>query len=268
MIWQYVGSIRSGKSYHAVSEMREKLEKGGFVIANFPLSFSNQDQKKGLHERFMYIPNSQLLGTKGIPLLMFLARLHKFNEFTGTCLCVFDESGLFFPPDKKTDPLQKNWYQFLSQSGHVGYDFIFIMHDKKSINRLIGSCIEYEISHRKVNNFKFMKFMPTSFAYVTTWLPAKERSGAKIVKFKKSIGKMYQTHMLFDLDKKSFQMTEQEFDKNVSLPQFGNCETNFELAGPSGGFQFKLFRQLKIFSSKFLIKKNIKMFLKKIVFTK
>ena len=62
LIKMYTGTIGSGKSYHALEDILMTLNKGKYVIANFPLRFKENQIKKGINNRFMYI-DENLMGT-------------------------------------------------------------------------------------------------------------------------------------------------------------------------------------------------------------
>lgn len=220
MIWQYTGTIGSGKSYHALEKIIEYLEKGKHVIANFPLTFAPRMVRKGLADRFLYIPDGLLEDERAIAFLLKASKDMNFGEGEGNCLVVIDEAGNYFPPDQSTSQLQKNWNKFFTQSRKLGYDFILVMQDDKQINRTIRACCEYEIKHRKANNiFPFSLLPLTIFMYVTYWKQTRQRLSSDSSVFMKRFASLYDTHMLFgNLEEK----LELAVECHVQLA-FGNC---------------------------------------------
>ncbi|WNC17866.1 zonular occludens toxin domain-containing protein [Brevibacillus brevis] len=221
MIWQYTGTIGSGKSYHALEQIINTLKQGKHVIANFPLNFPAYMVRKGFADRFLYIPDKLLEDERGIAFLLKMSKDMQFNKGEGNCLVVIDEAGNYFPPDQSTSPLQKYWNKFFTQSRKLGYDFILVMQDDKQINRTIRACCEYEIKHRKANNIFPFSLLPfTIFMYVTYWKQTRERLASESSIFVKRFSDLYNTHMLFGrLDEQvSFDLADYAFDL-----RFGNC---------------------------------------------
>lgn len=65
-------------------------------------------------------------------------------------------------------------------------------------DRQIRSLFEYDVRHRKVNNFKFGKLMPVStFVAVTYWYGVKERVGCEFFTYRKKFGRIYDTYNYF-----------------------------------------------------------------------
>lgn len=235
MISQYIGPIGSGKSYHALEDIYAHLKKGLYVIANFPLRFTDRMIRLGYADRFLFLPDNFLEDESGISVFLHLSDKYKFNEFSNLCLVVLDEAGGVYPPDQATSPVQRMWKDFFKQSRKLGFDFILIMQDEKEINRTITSCIEYKVVHRKANAIFPFSLLPfTLFLHITYWKQSRTRlrSGSSI--FVKSFGKMYDTHQLFGSLKKIEPLADlSKFKFNVS---FGNCRPEVVLAdGGQGG---------------------------------
>lgn len=232
MIEQYIGTIGSGKSYHALERIVAALGKGKYVVANFPLNFPDGMIKKGYADRFMYVPDEFLMGSNGVSFLYQLSTeeiykgISKMPRFYGneaSCLVVIDEAGNYFMPEDFAKPEQRLWKTFFTQSRKMGYDFILVSQTDRQVNRVIRSCVEYEVVHRKANNIFPFKFLPfTIFMYVTYWKQSRERLGSDSTIFVKKFSELYNTHQLFG-----------QFDKQVDLDisddvqafnlEFGNC---------------------------------------------
>lgn len=221
MIWQYTGTIGSGKSYHALEKIIEYLKDGKYVIANFPLKFPPYMIRKGWAERFLYLPDDYLEDERSIAFFLRQSKEMGFNKGEGNCLVVIDEAGNYFPPDQSTSALQKLWNKFFTQSRKLGYDFILVMQDDKQINRTIRACCEYEIKHRKANNIFPFKLLPfTIFIYNTYWKQTREKLSTESSIFVKRFSDLYNTHQLFGNLSEQMDVIDLDFDFPVG---WGNC---------------------------------------------
>ncbi|MGG3781578.1 zonular occludens toxin domain-containing protein [Schinkia azotoformans] len=229
MIYQYIGTIGSGKSYHALEVILAALEKGKFVLANFPLKFTDGMIRKGYADKFMYVPDEFLLGTKGVSFLFQLSKKMEFYEKygEGACLVVIDEAGNHYPPEENSSYSQRLWKTFYTQSRKLGFDFILVCQEDKQINRTIRSCVEYKVIHRKANNVAPFKWLPfTIFMYVTFWAQTKQRLNSSSTIFVKRFAALYNTDQLFGNAEQKFELDLSELvDLNLD---FGNCKTEVE----------------------------------------
>lgn len=221
MIEQFIGTIGSGKSYHALERIVATLKKQKHVIANFPLNFENG--LSAYSDLYMYVPDEFLMGEQGVAFLYQLSKKYFYGQ-EGSCLVVIDEAGNYFAPMDFQKPEQKLWRTFFTQSRKMGYDFILVSQTDKQINRTIRACVEYEIVHRKANNIFPFKYLPfTIFTYVKYWKQNRERLGSESSIFVKRFADLYDTHMMFgQFDK------EVDFDISDKLDNFnlvfGNCD--------------------------------------------
>lgn len=234
MIEQYTGTIGSGKSYHALERITEALKKGKHVVANFPLNFTEGMINRGYAERFMYVPDEFLIGEKGVAFLYKLSteeiqigygdtKEPRFYGEESSCLVVIDEAGNYFAPMDYQMPDQKLWRTFFTQSRKMGYDFILVSQTDRQVNRVIRSCVEFEVIHRKANQVFPFKYLPfTIFMYVKYWKQTRERLGSESSIFVKRFADLYNTHELFGNFDKDVEMDISEDVSNFGL-QFGNC---------------------------------------------
>lgn len=228
MIKTYVGTIGSGKSYHALETIIEALGKGKFVVSNFPLNFSDGMIKKGFAERFMYVPDEFLMGIEGVSFLYQLQEKMAFAKIGGEghCLVVIDEAGNYFPPEDNGKYSNKMWKLFFTQSRKMGYDFLLICQDDLSqINKTIRKCVEYKVVHRKANSVFPFKFLPfTLFMYVTYWAQQRERLSSESSIYVKRFGSLYDTTMMFGGISEKFDMDLSELERELGFTlDFGNC---------------------------------------------
>lgn len=193
MIWLYSGTPGSGKSYHAVYDIINKIKRKdkNTVIANFVLNIPDKVQKT----RFKYVDNSDLT----IDFLVSYAyKNHKFGV-EGQTLVVIDEAQILYNSrDWGTNSKKRmDWIKFFSQHRKYGYNFILIAQFDKMIDRQIRSLIEYEVSHMKINNFFW--FLPlTSFLCVERWYGQKMKVGHNVIMYRKKIANYYNSYMTFE----------------------------------------------------------------------
>lgn len=193
MIWLYSGTPGSGKSYHAVYDIINKIKRKdkNTVIANFVLNISDKVQKT----RFKYVDNSDLTIDY---LVKYAYKNHKFGV-EGQTLVVIDEAQILFNSrDWGTNSKKRmDWIKFFSQHRKYGYNFILIAQFDKMIDRQIRSLIEYEVSHMKINNFFW--FLPlTSFLCVERWYGQKMKVGHNVIMYRKKIANYYNSYMTFE----------------------------------------------------------------------
>lgn len=234
MIEIYEGTIGSGKSYHALEKIIEALEKGKFVVSNFPLNFTEGMIKRGYADRFMYVPDEFLLGAEGVAFLYQLQKRMDFYEVggEGTCLAVIDEAGNYFPPEDNGTYANKLWKLFFSQSRKMGYDFVLICQDSASqVNKTIRKCCEYKVVHRKANSVFPFKLLPfTLFMYVTFWGPKNQRLSSSSSIYVKRFGKLYNTSMMFGNIDDKFNLDFANLERELGFKlDFGNCKPREEV---------------------------------------
>lgn len=186
MIYLYSGTPGSGKSYHAVKQIKNFL-KSGNVIANFGLSIDS--------EKFQYWDNELFT----VDSLVEYAKKNHENAKEGQTLIVLDEAQLLFNSrnwNTQADT-RLNWIKFFSQHRKLGYSIILIAQFDRMIDRQIRCLIEYEVAHMKINNY--WRIIPvTCFIVVHRWYGQKMKIGHEMMIYNKRIAKMYDTFSMFD----------------------------------------------------------------------
>lgn len=215
MIEMYTGFVGSGKSYHAthealiIAESRTKKE----VIANFPIKKKVKKLRSKINKmlkrdypvykdiRWTYWDNDELSPLKLIEKSFAYKAKHGDLPPEGHYLLIIDEAGIVFnsrdwnvKPDER-----KNWIKFFTQSRKLGYDIILIVQDNRMLDRQIRSLVEYEVQHKKMNNWTLFKFLPvTMFLSVKFWNGVRGiRGNMSITRYKKSVADRYDTQSLF-----------------------------------------------------------------------
>ena len=199
MIWLFSGTPGSGKSYHAVYDILQKLrkKKNNRVIANFPLYF----KKKSYQDNFYYIDNSDVT----IDYLVNFAKENHHLGIEGQTLVVIDEAQILFNSrDWGTNSKKRMaWIKFFSQHRKYGYNFILIAQYDRMIDKQIRSLIEYEVSHMKINNF-FMFLPVTMFLCVERWYGQRMKTGHQIIPYRKKIARSYNSYETFEEQQTEF----------------------------------------------------------------
>ncbi|MDB8791990.1 zonular occludens toxin domain-containing protein [Romboutsia sp. 1001216sp1] len=195
MIYFYSGTPGSGKSLHVAQDIYNKLFiRKQNVIANFDINreIYNKKKKKG---KFLYVPNNELT-----PEFFYqYAKDHHVLGKESQTLVILDECQILFNPRAWNDKYRINWVNFFTQHRKWGYNFILISQFDRLVDRQIRSLFEYEVKHRKVNNFKLAKLFPIStFCAVEYWYGVKERVGCEFFIYKKKYGQMYDTFKNFE----------------------------------------------------------------------
>lgn len=195
MIYLYTGTPGSGKSYHQIEEIFNYLAKGKFVISNFPLKFTKRHEKKQIPSRHLFLKNDEITVEK----LVQLSQEKKFYTSESNCLICIDEAGIKFNSRSFNSKDRMQWIEFFSQHRKLGYDIILVAQTDRMIDRQIRTLAEYEIKHRKINNYGIFKFLPfTFFMYVTYWYTVRQRVGCETSMFLKFIADRYDTMALFN----------------------------------------------------------------------
>lgn len=199
MITYFSGKPGSGKSVHTAKLIKTALRNGQNVIANFPfrddLVKPKRGKKKGI---FVYIPNQYFRQYNEFKpwecpvhcLKGFCDNFHKADSTgrikEGQTLLVFDECGSIWNARSWQAAGRMDWLDFYSVHRKYGFDIYCISQFERQIDRQIREQFEYEIVHKKVNNFKtFGKILGflcggTLFVYVKRWYGIKSKKEGHI----------------------------------------------------------------------------------------
>lgn len=211
MIYFYSGTPGSGKSLHVARDIYYRLnrnKKYPNVIANFMI---NEKMIKNKKANFIYKDNSDLTVSF---LLDYALQNHTAGKENQT-LVVVDEASVIWNSREwqkaDTHHNRMDWLKFFVQHRKLGYNFIIISQTDRQIDRQIRSLFEYEIKHRKVNNFKIGKLLPVPiFACVSYWYGVNERLGVEFFTYRKKWGRFYDSYGTFELDSKLMDLAKKE----------------------------------------------------------
>lgn len=196
----YSGTPGSGKSYHAACDIWSWLRRSGKgLICNFPLNGKILDARKRC--RFDYVDNSKLTVQF---LLDYAAMYHRMGVERQT-LVIIDEAQVLFNARSFADRGRQEWCTFFSQHRKYGFDFILIAQYDRMLDRQIRCLLEFEIRHRKLNNYGFGGFFLSLFTGLSTWFLAIQYwyggNGLKLdsfmLRFSKKKAELYNSYELF-----------------------------------------------------------------------
>ena len=201
MIWFYSGTPGSGKSLHMARDIWFKLAyKKQNVIANFPIDTDKIGKKRFGKSRkkigkFIYMDNSELTVKA---LVDYALENHKLGVEGQTLVCI-DECQVIFNPREFGRKDRLDWITFFTQHRKLGYNFILCSQFDRLVDRQIRCLFEYDIKHRKINNFGIGILLPFSaFVSVTYWYGVRESIGAQWFLYRKRYAEIYNSYMLFD----------------------------------------------------------------------
>lgn len=171
----------------------------------------NENMIRNKKSRFVYKDNSDLTVSF---LLNYAFENHKQGVENQT-LVVVDEASVIWNAREwqkgETSHNRMDWLKFFVQHRKLGYNFIIISQTDRQIDRQIRSLFEYEIKHRKVNNFKIGKLIPfPMFACVSYWYGVNERLGVEFFTYRRKWGKFYDSYGTFELDYKLMDLAKKE----------------------------------------------------------
>lgn len=191
MIYFYSGTPGSGKSYHAVYDMAARLrrEKKNRVISNIWLDLEG----KGMKGEYLYKDWSTISPEF---LYEFAYDNHNFGgsprDVENQTLVVIDECQMIFNSRDFQRKDRMKWIEFFTHHRHLGYTFILISQFDKLVDKQIRCLFEYEIKHRKVNNYKIGKLLPVStFVYIEYWYGTREKVGTQFSFCLPSVTRLY-----------------------------------------------------------------------------
>jgi len=204
MIELYSGTPGSGKSLHVSKKIVERLNRKKPVIANFPIN-TDFISKKGKRKigKYIYLSNDKLT----VKYLIDYAEQNHIVGKEGQTLVVIDEAGIVFNSRTYSDKLngctRQDWLSFFAIHRHYGFNFILVAQHDRMIDRQIRAVLEYEVRHRKANNYRTIGLLFTLvgiklFVAVEMWYGIKKKVSVEWFTYKKKDSRIYDTMQLFD----------------------------------------------------------------------
>lgn len=199
MIFFYSGTPGSGKSLHTARDIYNRLnyhKKYPNVIANFNINIKMIKNKKA---RFIYKDNSDLTVEY---LVQYAMKYHTLGIENQTLIVVDECSVIWNARSWQSSSNRDEWLKFFVQHRKLGFNFILISQNDRQIDKQIRSLFEYNIIHRKINNFKIGQYIPFPvFIAVTYWYGVNEKLNSEFFRYKKKWGKFYDSYGTFNIDK-------------------------------------------------------------------
>ena len=209
MIYLYTGTPGSGKSYHVAKEIFWYIQHGRNVIANFDV---NYDAIPGKHKGYFFCKDNFELTVDWIQDFALLAHRRDARDriIEKQTVLIIDECQLIFNCRAWNDRDRKRWCSFFTQHRKYGYDIILVTQFDRLVDRQIRSLVEYEVKHRKINNFgtggvivSLLLLGHPIFAAIEYWYGVKERCGMTMMVGRKKYYELYDSYKMFEGDEKN-----------------------------------------------------------------
>lgn len=198
-IYLYSGTPGSGKSYHAAMDIWAQLRKSGRgLITNFSL---NGRCLKNAKCRYHYVDNSDLT----VRYLEDYAATYHVPGVEGQTLVIIDEAQVLFNSRSFADKDRQGWCKFFSQHRKYGFTFVLIAQFDRMLDRQIRCLLEYEVVHRKLNNYGFGGVVLSLLTGFGIWFIAIEywyggnnlKLRSYMIHFRKKIASIYDSFATF-----------------------------------------------------------------------
>lgn len=207
MIYFYSGTPGSGKSLHVAKDIYWKLRQPySWVFGNFEINDSVFIKRKKNLKKGMYIVRDNLhLNPRWFMnfSLEFFKRNKKGKIIEGQALLVIDECQVLFNSRDWQAKNRNEWILFFTQHRKYGYNIILISQFDRLIDRQMRSLIEYEIKHRKLNNYKIMGKLcgllggGSMFVAITYWYGVKQKISSEMFNANKKYCDFYDSYKIF-----------------------------------------------------------------------
>lgn len=146
-IYLYTGTPGSGKSLHMAKLIYWHVKTGRPVLANFEI---NEDMFSGKSSSFTYVPFEHMRPEtfERYAKWYFGECGNKFGE--GKIHLFWDEAQIML--NSRTWRENQRFIPFFTQHRKLGYDIYLVCQNHEMLDKQVRALVEYEVSHRKVNN--------------------------------------------------------------------------------------------------------------------
>ncbi len=190
MIEFYSGTPGSGKSLHIARRIYNRL-----VVAKKPVICSfdlNMDyiSKNGKRKTGVFVHKP--LKDMSAEFFIDYARKNHVYGVEGQTLVVMDECQRIFNPRDFSRCDRRSWIDFFTYHRHFGFDFVLISQFDMLVDKQIRNCFEFDIKHRKLNNYGFTRFSPVKiFVAVSFWYCIKKKVTQEFFIYRKKYNRIY-----------------------------------------------------------------------------
>lgn len=202
-VYLFTGTPGSGKSLHMAELLYWQLKMKRPVIANYEINLEAIDKKNSSELPFYYAPNDVLTPHNLEQFARWYFKEHEFRE--GAIKVFIDEAQIIF--SNRNWQANAGWIKFFTQHRKMGMDVYIVAQFHEMIDKQIRAIVEYEVSHRKVNNVGWFGRIVSLLTFghpvtvgVTRWYGQKMRLGAEWFLGRKKFYSIYDTYKLFDSD--------------------------------------------------------------------
>lgn len=199
MITIYSGSPGSGKSLHVAKSLYWDVRMGRPCICNFDIN--HEMFKKGT-DSFTYVENDTLSPEYLIDYSQSHFENRPYRE--GEIRLYLDEIAIKLGAREWNAYDRKDWITFFQQHRKLGYDIILITQMDTMLDKQVRGLVEYEVKHRKVNNYGIFGGIVSLFCLgrplccgVRYWYPMKQRINAEFFLGMKRYYRLYDTYKIF-----------------------------------------------------------------------
>lgn len=205
MINFYSGTPGSGKSLDMAHEICEWLKMKKNVITNTPINRNAICRNPKKLGRVYNIDNYYITPEF---LLNYAKKFHKQGKENQTLL-VLDEAQILFAPNTVKLKCQEDkfyrekWLKFFTQHRKYGFNIIIVSQFDKLIDAQIRCLFEYNVIHRKANNFGMIGSLLTIFhiplfVRIEYWYGVNQICSKRFFTYKKKFSKIYDTYGSFE----------------------------------------------------------------------
>lgn len=198
MIYLYTGTPGSGKSLHVAKDIYTRLmynRKCPNVICNFAIN--KKIANKG---NFIYKDNINLTVQY---LVRYALKYHKMGVENQTLVVVDEAQVIWNSRNWMSHSERMDWIKFFSQHRKFGFNIVLIVQYDRMLDRQIRAMVEYEVKHRKINNYKIGWIVPFPlFIAVNYWYGLNEKIGSELFIYRSKWGKFYDSYGSFEIDEK------------------------------------------------------------------
>lgn len=195
-VFLYTGTPGSGKSLHMAKSIYWAVKFNRPVVANFDINRSMFNDSKSFH----YVPNDEMKPENLIKFAQSYFATQEFRE--GAIKLYFDEAQLML--NSRDWRNNKDWIYFFTQHRKFGYDVFLVCQYHEMLDKQVRTIVEYEVSHRKVNNVGMFGALvgictlghPVVVA-VTKWYGQKMRLSSEWMIGTSKYYKLYDTYKIF-----------------------------------------------------------------------